>query len=313
MVNHGLAMSSCILHRYMFILILVFYACGLYAQKSIAQRLNDVLVSKDVKACEKLFPQITQADIAQMADSTLFEYYYLAAWYVMENGQPEESYNYLVKAKDLCETKLGIQNNIFAYFEIIKAIGENREEIDKDDDALLWYEEGLVKALPYLNVKVEPLMSYIKELRDNAASIYAAKGFTDMAQFLSGDKPLDYEGSFDNACDLFDQAISLYNENKANEGITLLDKAKVILQQCGTKGEELMQPLYRGYLLCYTSIGDTKQIDKLLKTKKRVMFQGEDKSYFVSDVSEIIASFINIHHDMRNAKKILQISCRKLQ
>ena len=56
MVNHGLAMSSCILHRYMFILILVFYACGLYAQKSIAQRLNDVLVSKDVKACEKLFP-----------------------------------------------------------------------------------------------------------------------------------------------------------------------------------------------------------------------------------------------------------------
>ena len=303
MVNHGLPTSSCILRRYMFVLILVFYACGLYAQKSIAQRLNDVLVSKDVKACEKLFPQITQADIAQMADSTLFEYYYLAAWYVMENGQPEESYNYLVKAKDLCETKLGIQNNIFAYFEIIKAIGENREEIDKDDDALLWYEEGLVKALPYLNVKVEPLMSYIKELRDNAASIYAAKGFTDMAQFLSGDKPLDYEGSFDNACDLFDQAISLYNENKANEGITLLDKAKVILQQCGTKGEELMQPLYRGYLLCYTSIGDTKQIDKLLKTKKRVMFQGEDKSYFVSDVSEIIASFINIHHDMRNAKK----------
>ena len=162
MVNHGLTMSSCILHRYMLVLILVFYACGLHAQKSIAQRLNDVLVSKDAKACKKLFPQITQADIAQMADSTLFDYYYLAAWYAMENVQPEESYDYLIKAKELCETKLGIQNNIFAYFEVIKAIGENREDAGKDNEALLWYEEGLVKALPYWNVKVEPLMSYIK-------------------------------------------------------------------------------------------------------------------------------------------------------
>lgn len=303
MGNHGLPTSSCILRRYMFVLILVFYACGLYAQKSIAQRLNDVLVAKDVKACKKLFLQITQEDIAQMADSTLFDYYYLAAWYAMENDQPEESYNYLVKAKELCETKLGIQNNIFAYFEIIKAIGENRERAGKDDDALLWYEEGLVKALPYLDANVEPLKTYIKELRDNAASIYEANGYFDMAHYLSGDKPLDYEGSFENACDLFNQAISLYKENKANEGIALLDKAKAIFKQCGTEGEEWMQPLYRGYLLCYTSIGDIKQIDKLLKTKKRVMFQGEGKSYFVSDVSEIIASFINIYHDMKSAAK----------
>ena len=303
MGNHGLPTSSCILRRYMFVLILVFYACGLYAQKSIAQRLNDVLVAKDVKACKKLFLQITQEDIAQMADSTLFDYYYLAAWYNSENKQSEESYNYLVKAKELCETKLGIQNNIFAYFEIIKAIGENREEVCKDDEALLWYEEGIVKALPYLDVNVEPLKTYIKELRDNAASIYEANGYFDMAHYLSGDKPLDYEGSFENACDLFNQAISLYKENKANEGIALLDKAKAIFKQCGTEGEEWMQPLYRGYLLCYTSIGDIKQIDKLLKTKKRVMFQGEGKSYFVSDVSEIIASFINIYHDMKSAAK----------
>lgn len=303
MVNHGLTMSSCILHRYMLVLILVFYACGLYAQKSIAQRLNDVLVSKEAKACKKLFPQITQADIAQMADSTLFDYYYLAAWYAIENGQPEESYDYLIKAKELCETKLGIQNNIFAYFEVIKAIGENREDAGKDNDALLWYEEGLVKALPYWNVKVEPLISYIKELRDNAASIYAAKGFSDMAQFLSGDKPLDYEGSFDNARDLLHKALSLNNESSANEAITLLDEAKTIFRQCGKEGVEMMQPLYRVYLLCYASMGNTKQIDKLLKSKKRLMFQDEDKSYLTSDMSEVIATFINVHHDIKTAEK----------
>ena len=302
MLGHSFLPSSCILYRYLFILILVFYACGLYAQREVAQQLNDVLMSKDVEACKNLFPQITQADIAQMADSTLFDYYYFAAWYTSEKDQAEESYDYLVRAKELCETKLGIQNNIFAYFEVIKAIGENREDAGKDDEALLWYEEGIVKAIPYLNTDIEPLKTYLKEIRNNAADIYQRKGFSDIASYIRSGKSLD-EDPFDYACELLDKAISLRNENKWNEALSLLNDAKTIFKRCGSDGSEMMQPVYRISLLCYADIGDTKQIDKLLKTKKRLMFHGEDESYLVTDMSIVVSTFVFSHHDIKNAKK----------
>jgi len=306
MANHGLMTSSCILHRYMSILILVFYACGLYAQKNLDQQLNDILISKDVEACKKLLSQISQTDIIQMADSILFDYYYLAGWYALENGQTKESFNNLVKAKELCETKIGIEKYASVYFELIKALGENCEDTKKIDEALLWYEEGLVKALPYLNSKNETLISYIRAIRNNAANLFEKKGYPDMARYVRSEKPLNYEGSFDYACDLLNQSMSLNDENKGEEAIALLDKAYDIFRECGEDGKRMMQPLYRYYLLSYAYVGDTKQIEKLLKSKKRLMYrQGED-SYFVSDMGEVVAIFLLNHHDIKTAQKYYQ-------
>jgi tetratricopeptide (TPR) repeat protein len=249
-----------------------------------------------------LMQQIKDSDIANMSDSTLFEYYYLAGWYSYVNENFENQIDYLVKAKEICETKLGINKNVFMYFEIIKAIGEACEELDKDDEALLWYEEGLIKGLPYLETDAGTLQSYLMDIRTYIADIYENKGYADIAKYLRGSKPLNYEGSFEYAFDLMMRAEDLNLEGQSIAAIELLDEAKRIFKRFGQDGNDMLQPLYRRYLRCYTSLGYYDKIDKLLKTKK-YMFQGENESYLIYDISEIINICLFTHHDIKAATK----------
>ena len=292
--------------RYVACIMLLLCALPLCAQNNTAKLLNDVLMSKDVNACKNLLKQITEEEVSQMADSTLRDYYYLAAWNASEENRLEESICYLVRIKDLCENKLGINNNVLIYFEVINVIGETYEELGKNEEALLWYEEGLVKALPYFNSKNETLNFYIRAIRDNAANLFEKRGASGMVHYLRSEKPLDYEGSFDYACDLLDQAIALYGEGKGQEAIALLDQAYKIFRKCGEKGQSMMQPLYRYYLFSYANVGDTRRIDKLLKSKKRLMFQREEGSYLVSDMGEVIAIFLLNHYNIKAAQKYYQ-------
>ena len=305
------------LHRYIVLGILVFCTLNLFAQRDIPQRIYDVLISKDTKAAQKLILQITENDITQMADSTLLDYYYLAGWVALEGKQYNKGIDFLIKIKELCETKVGIENQIFVYFEILKALGETCEEIGKDDEALLWYEEGVVKGLPYLDTTTEPLKSSLDAIRDNAAEIYEKRGHADMAEFFRSDKPIDYIGSPDYAHDLFSQVSDLYDlygeencSDNGNEAIKLLDEAKVIYQKHSNESKEWMPLLYREYLLCYASMGDTKQIDRLIRTKRQIMYIGDDKPQFVKDMRAVMVSFIFKHHDIETAEKYCQYALK---
>ena len=120
---------------------------NIYAQKNLHQRLSEIMISKNAKACKKIINEITDEEISQMKDSTLFYYHYLAAWNASETNQIEKAINHLTSAKEVCENKIGIHNEIYLYFEIIRTIGENYEDLGKEDEALLWYEEGILKGL----------------------------------------------------------------------------------------------------------------------------------------------------------------------
>lgn len=294
------------LHRYVTLSISMFYALNLFAQRDIPQRINDVVISKDTKVAQKLIQQITEDDIAQMADSTLFWYNYMVGWNAFENNQHNKAIDYLVKAKELCETKLGIENHVNVYFEILKFLGEKCEYLGKYDEALLWYEEGIIKGLPYINTVDEPLKSYFKRIRDNAAEIFEEKGHKDMADYWRTYKSTDYIGSFDYADDLLDQALSLHLDGNSGQAINLLDNVKEIFQKSDAEGKGMMSLLYRVYLQCYISIGDTAQIDKLLKTKWQEMYIGDEKTLFVYDMETVINSFIIKHHDIKIAEKYYQ-------
>lgn len=298
-------------YRYITLLIAIFYGFSLNAQNDISQRLNHILVSKDIKACKQIMQQITDTDISQMEDSTLLDYYYLAAWNASENNQIEQKADYLLKVKSLCENKLGIHNHVLVYFEVLRTLGETYEDLGKDDEALLWYEEGLVKGIGYSQTTNETLNEYILEIRDNAASILEKKGYTEMANYLKSPQPLNYVGSFDYACDLLSQALKLNEDGKSREAIDLLDEANEIFKRCGTDGELMQQPLYREYLMCYAGEGDIKQIDRLLKYKMKLMFQGDSQSYLVSDMTSVIKTFLTIHHDIKTAQKYYQYVVRE--
>ena len=285
---------------------------NVYAQQDISQRINDIMYSRNTEECGILIQQIKDSDIALMPDSTLFKYYYLSAWYYYENDEIEKQIEYLVKAKDVCETRLGIDNYVFVYFEIIKALGAACEFLNQNDEALLWYEEGMVKGLPYLGTDNETLQSYFKDIRNYSAKIYEMKGYKDMAMYLRSDNPLDYVGSFEYACELLDKAIQLYNENEYNDAIKFLDEAKDIFRRCGNDGRDMLQPLYRGYLLCYAGLGNTKEINKLLKNQSNTMFTYGDESYLVHDMYEVISNYILLHYDIKTADYYYQKLCKKI-
>lgn len=302
-----------LLRRYIVLFVTVVNVFSLSAQEDISKQLNDILISKDIKACKQIMQQITDKDISQMADSTLLDYYYLAAWNASEDNQMESKVDYLLKVKALCENKLGIHHHVYVYFEVIKAIGETYEELGKKDDALLCYEEGIIKGLAYSQANDKILKKYFKEICVNAAKILAKKGYREMADYIKNNSPLNYNdilsdtcNLFDQGLELFDQAIELSDDGKNQDAIKLLDKAKDIFNRCGTEGEDMMTPLYLKYLICYAAVGDIREVDRLLKTKKHIMFYDDGESGFVSIMGEVIASFLMIHYDIKTAQKYYQ-------
>lgn len=304
--------GKCIAHRYITLVIFVCSAFSAFAQQDISQRIYDVLISKDTRDCKAIMQQINESDIVNLPDSTLFDYYYLAGWYSYENTNYEKQIEYLEKAKDICETRLGIDNNILMYIEILKALGEACENLNKNDEALLWYEEGIIKGFPYLNTEVEPLKTYLNDMRDKSADIYEKKDSYDIAEYLRNDKPLDFIGSFDYARELLRDALKLSYENKCNEAIKLLEEAKGIFKKCGNEGKEMMGPLYRVYLRCYAFIGNKKKINELLRTKSKTMFYDGTESYLVGDMCEVISTFILNHYDVNTAEFYYQKLSKKI-
>ena len=299
--------NKCIVYRYIILIISVCSAFNVFAQQDISQRISDVIVSQNIEKGKILLQQIKDSDIKNMPDSTLFEYYYLAGFVAMENDEFGEQIEYLTKAKEICETKLGIDNYVFVYFEIIKALGEACEELGKDDEAILWYEEGIVKGLPNLQVNDETIQSYFYDIFNNLADIYEEKGHNDIAEYLRRSKILgDYISSFDYAYELLMKAIQLNNEDQCNEAINLLDEAKEIFKKHDDEGREMMQPLYREYLRCYARIGDTKRIDALLKAKRKTMFYNGTESFLITDMQEVISIFILNHYDVKTAEYYYQ-------
>lgn len=304
--------GKCIAHRYITLVIFVCSAFSAFAQQDISQSIYDVLISKDTRDCKAIMQQINESDIVNLPDSTLFDYYYLAGWDSYENKNYGKQIEYLEKAKDVCETRLGIDNNVLVYFEIIKALGEACENLNKDDEALLWYEEGIIKGFPYLDTEVEPLKTYLNEIRDNSADIYEKKGYNDIAEYLRKKKPFDYIGSIDYANELLRDALNLCYENKCNDAIKLLEEAKDIFNKSGNKGKEMLGPLYRVYLQCYAFMGDKKKINDLLHTKSKIMFYNGTDSYLISDMHEVIATFILTHYDINTAEFYYQKLSKKI-
>lgn len=287
-----------ITHRFTTLVVSVCCVFSVAAQQSIPQRLRHIIESKDYKEVKDFRQQIQETDIVNLPDSTLLDYYYLAGWSSSENKDYEKQIEYLVKAKEICETKLGIYNYVEVYFEIIKALGEACEELDRDDDALLWYEEGVIKGLGFLEIRNETFQTYLKEIRNNAAKIYEERGCLDIANYLRYDNSIN---SFEYATNLVDKAVKLYHKREYSETMKLLDEAEQIFKNNGGDGRYMLQTVYFVYMLCYAQQGDTKRINAIIKSKGDVMFYNDRESSLVSYMDEVIAIFTNVHHSIKTA------------
>lgn len=130
-------------HRMVVLLPSVFCAFMVYAQTSLPERLNHVLEIQDMELGIKLYNEITPADLDLLPDSSLFDYHYLGGYLNSEIPNHEKAVSHLLAAKKLCDTKLGTYT--IGYMEIMRGLGDEYLELDKVDDALAAYQEGIVK------------------------------------------------------------------------------------------------------------------------------------------------------------------------
>lgn len=131
------------LHRMVALLPSVFCVYVGYAQTSLPERLNHVLETQDMELGIKLYNQISPADLELLPDSSLFDYHYLGGYLNSEIQNHEKAVSHLLEAKKLCDTKLGTYS--IGYMEIMRGLGDEYLELDKIEDALAAYQEGIVK------------------------------------------------------------------------------------------------------------------------------------------------------------------------
>ena len=128
----------------------VFCAFSGVAQTSLSERLNYILEAQDMNMGLKLYKEITDTDIKQLADSSLFNYHYLGAYinseFLPDNEKNSEKALYhFLEAKRLCETSIGIHSG--DYMEIMRGLGDMYNKFGQCEEAVNIYQEGIVKSM----------------------------------------------------------------------------------------------------------------------------------------------------------------------
>ena len=142
----------------------VFCAFSAVAQVSLSERLNYVLETQDMDMGLKLYQEITDAEIKQLPDSSLFDYHYLGGYLNSEIPNHEKAIYHLTEAKRLCETSLGTHSGV--YMEIMRGLGDEYIDLGKYEDALSIFQEGITKSMYMRNVASHDFGNLIMGVQD---------------------------------------------------------------------------------------------------------------------------------------------------
>lgn len=125
------------------------YAITAIAQNSIPAKLSHVLEVQDMDMGLKLYKEITDNDLKQLPDSSLFDYHYLGGYLNSEISNHEKTITHLLEAKRLCDTSLGTYS--IGYMEIMDNLGDEYLQLEQCNEALSTYQEGIVKSMAVRN------------------------------------------------------------------------------------------------------------------------------------------------------------------
>ena len=121
--------------------------------QTLPEQLSHVLEVKDMEMGIKLYNEITEADLSQLPDSSLFDYHYLGGYLNSEIPNHEKAVSHLLEAKKICDKVLGTHS--IGYMEIMLGLGDEYIELGQYDEALAVYQEGIVKSMYVRNIASE--------------------------------------------------------------------------------------------------------------------------------------------------------------
>lgn len=134
------------------------------AQTTLSEKLNYILVSQDMDNGMKLYSEITDDELKELPDSSLFDYHYLGAYINNEIACNEKAMYHFLEAKKICDTKLGTYS--IAYMEIMGALGNKYLEMDDYDNALATFQEGIVKSMAIREAAQEEFSNMIMGIQE---------------------------------------------------------------------------------------------------------------------------------------------------
>ena len=121
--------------------------------QTLPERLSHVLEVQDMEMGIKLYNEITEADLSQLPDSSLFDYHYLGGYLNSEIPNHEKAVSHLLEAKKICDKVLGTHS--IGYMEIMQGLGDEYIELGQYDEALAVYQEGIVKSMYVRDIESE--------------------------------------------------------------------------------------------------------------------------------------------------------------
>ena len=142
----------------------VFCAFSAVAQIYLSERLNNILETQDMNLGLKLYQEITDAEIKQLPDSSLFDYHYLGGYLNSEIPNHEKAIYHLTEAKRLCDKSLGTHS--IGYMEIMRGLGDEYIELNQYEDALAIFQEGITKSMHLRNVASNGFGNLIMGVQD---------------------------------------------------------------------------------------------------------------------------------------------------
>ena len=276
----------------------------------------------------KLYNEISDAEIAQLPDSSLFDYHYLGGYLNSEILNHKKAITHLLEAKRLCETSLGTYS--IGYMEIMRGLGDEYIELGQYDEALATFQEGIVKSMAIRNgathafgnliIGIQECYEYKGWLNEIPAHLSDAWGFWPKEEepFETYNYyPLWCLEQFHRRYELYDQAIKVsdatikFITEKAGNGHPAMADALYmrgnILNDMGNS-TEAVDAYHQGLSILKANNEECEELYGLLASNLLMAIITTDRWYEADDILQDIKSFGEKANDLKIYKNALYSS-----
>mgnify|MGYP003418986049 FL=1 len=267
---------------------------------------------KDIKKAETIIASINMDSLALQPDSTRYLFhYYAAAIDEIKNIDTEAKAEHLRIAKLYLETLPSLGIGIHSYPEVCYALGSVYQALNRIDDALKAWEDGISKCLTVFGGFDAEQKGNFFSMIEGLADIYEKRGQKEYATRLRSAKPHVDTQSFDYATDLIDNAITLITEQKPAEAIKLLNESEILLPRTNEPNYQYMYTsLYAAKSSAFALLGNLQETQKSLAQMRKYQEQFDEKDWFSFYISQInsCAVYFETKDDYKSAFHLIHFA-----
>lgn len=248
------------------------------------------LVQNDAKNARALLATINTDSLELESDSVKYMYHFEAAYIdELEFKDSQEKLNHLKLAKEYLEKIPDFSYDMTDYPLVVSSLGRTYRNLGMQKEAILTYEDGLIKCLPVYNRYNAGAQETVRGIVHDLISIYKKQGNNVMAEALRKEFELEQTNPLAVVDQMIDSA-RIVMEARPEEALKLLDGAEKMLRNTDTGNADPAPAYFYLYLSKFEPLARLLKIDSLKSTfRKTVPFfqQLEPQAWFTKYTDNI--------------------------